>query len=386
MRHSRIATRFIIAIAALVLLAGGAATRITTVASDTRTIAVGSLPWGVAVDGRSGHALVVNRTTDSSGMPAGAGTINVVDTRAGSIVRTIDVGPDPRAVAIDGTTGQAFVANDDDASVTVVDTRSGSVARTIRVGNRPQEVAIDERAGRAFVVNEGDHSVSIVDTRHNAPARTLAVPTSFDYLQDVAVDARTGHLFVGARGNGVSAVLDLDPRNGTIRHAMTVDGDLNRLAIDASTGRVFVAGSDGLSVFDARSGRLLQSFAAGSDVTSVAVDTRSGRVVLTRPGLTKADGTPLGPGSVTILAVRARGRSRAFDLVPQRSIPVGIMPDAVSVDAASGQAIVVNAGGSALVPDPWSWLPKGLRRLLPFIPPAGTTRNVPGSITVVNLH
>jgi YVTN family beta-propeller protein len=47
------------------------------------------------------------------------------------------------------------VANLDDASVSVLDARRGIVLRTVTVGAQPLAVAVDEQTSRAFVVSYG---------------------------------------------------------------------------------------------------------------------------------------------------------------------------------------------------------------------------------------
>ena len=49
-----------------------------------------------------------------------------------------------------------------------------------------------------------------------------------------------------------------------------------------------------------------------------------------------------------------------------RMVPVGVQPLAVAVDARTGQAFVVNYGGTVRQPPPWAgpWVPR-LRQWLP---------------------
>jgi hypothetical protein len=63
---------------------------------------------------------------------------------------------------------------------------------------------------------------------------------------------------------------------------------------------------------------------------------------------------------------------------------VGVAPSAVAVDERTGDVFVVNAGGSVSQRGAWAWVPRWLRRWLPFLPSRDAqTRTVPGSLSVV---
>ena len=59
------------------------------------------------------------------------------DASVGPLVRTVTVGRDPLAVAIAVHPGRIFVTNRGSNTVSVLDTRSGTVLRTLPVGARP---------------------------------------------------------------------------------------------------------------------------------------------------------------------------------------------------------------------------------------------------------
>ena len=96
-----------------------------------------------------------------------------------TLVRTVLVGRDPRAMAVDARGGHVFVLTRD--SVSVLDARSGRLRRTVvgaadaasrravlsthaatstaawgvRGIDNPEAVAVDERSGHVFVLNAG---------------------------------------------------------------------------------------------------------------------------------------------------------------------------------------------------------------------------------------
>ena len=71
-------------------------------------------------------------------------------------MRTVSVGIDPVAVAVDPQTGAAFVVNHGDGqmgSISVLDSRNGRVLRSVVVGDDPSMVAVDVAARRVLVVH-----------------------------------------------------------------------------------------------------------------------------------------------------------------------------------------------------------------------------------------
>lgn len=367
MRRARIA----IGAALLAALAAGVAVYHASMAADTgvRTIALGTLPWAVAVDAGTGHAFVLDRMTDPNGLPRGAGSMSILDTRSGTILHRASVGPDPRAVATDDRTGRVYVANDDDASVSVLDARDGAVRQDISVGPQPHALALDTRTDRGFVVNTGDGTVSVLDLRRGVALRTFRLDTQ--EIASIAVDERTGRVLIGGPGR----ITVLDARSGALVRTIALNGDADQMAVDTRTGRVYVASNGTLSVLDAGTGQVRSVFSVGDTVSAVAVDERRDRIFVARQGILDNDGNPTGPGSVSVLDARSG--------TVLRTVPVGVAPVALAVDQRTGGAVVVNAGGTIPVANPWSWVPAWIRRHIPWIDTSGT-RAVPGGVSLIS--
>jgi DNA-binding beta-propeller fold protein YncE len=77
-----------------------------------RTITAGGHPSALAVDARRGRVLVANMgVTDTNGLPTGAGRVDIVSALDGAVLRSVPVGVAPSALAIDERTGRAVVVN-----------------------------------------------------------------------------------------------------------------------------------------------------------------------------------------------------------------------------------------------------------------------------------
>ncbi|MDB5101681.1 MAG: cell surface protein, partial [Cyanobacteria bacterium RYN_339] len=81
----------------------------------------------------------------------------------------------PRALAVDprGIQQYLYVVCEVANSVAVVDRRSRQVVRSINVGRRPYAIAMTPGGERAFVTNSDDDTVSVIDTTTNNVVSTI---------------------------------------------------------------------------------------------------------------------------------------------------------------------------------------------------------------------
>lgn len=152
---------------------------------------------------------------------------------------------------MDERTGRAFVT-DADGSVSVLDTRDGSVIRTVAVAGNPTELGVDAATGRVFVLlNPG---VCTLDARTGAVLRTVAVGNtpagaSVHNPLDIVVDARTSRVFVTELNDAVSV---LDARNGRVLRRLPAGPGPVALALDEANGRLLAVNPVGGDPRDAR--------------------------------------------------------------------------------------------------------------------------------------
>ena len=373
-------TRWLGAALLLVVLAGLVAWRHADSAPVVRTVAVGTFT-GVEVDAQTGRAFVDN--DDASG-------VTILASPGGRVLRTIATGADPDGMAVEVPRARVFVADHDQnmlsssgasvmsgpaahsGYVDVLDARSGRNLSTIPVGADPDAVAVDQQSGAVFAIT-ADTTVSILDVRRRTVVSTTVLSQD---LRALAVDARTHRVFVVNDLEGIVSVLDA--RSGAKLRTVAVGPRPSAIAVDERMGRVYVVnnGDNSLSILDAHSGTPLQRVAVGQNPDAVAVDERRGLVYVAGWGATDAAGNPMGPGSVDMLDARTGQLAR--------SIAVGVAPSAVAVDERTGDAFVVNAGGPLSRPSAWAWVPRWMRRWLPFLPAGDAqTRTAPCSLSVV---
>jgi DNA-binding beta-propeller fold protein YncE len=178
------------------------------------------------------------------------------------------------------------------------------------------------------------NGVLYLDVRHVKLVATITLRAS---PSAIAVDARTGHVFVVTETASIAGTMNpagvtlLDPGNGRAPRTTTIGGFPQGIAVADRAGRVFVAGGgDGtsVSVLDARTGRLVQTVPTGTYPGIVAVDNGRGRAFV-------ATGNATG-NSVLVLDTRT-GKI-------ERAIPIrGEIVKAMVVDERTGRAFVVSA-------------------------------------------
>ncbi len=245
-------------------------------------------------------------------------------------LRTVRVGQNPALVAIDAHDHRIFVANEGPlsfdyalptrpASVSTLDERTGAVLRTVRVGQGPVSLAFDAPTGRVFVLcagrvnfadgySGGGGSVSVLDAATGALLRMLPVGptpltvsgsgTSPTGRQALAVDPTSGRVYVAAPAK----VLVLDGATGAVRRTIAVragvtpsvpapsviavDGRARRLYVGDSgdTAMLFVplSGVSGLfGVLDAATGKGIANIAVTeSGISVIAGDEQAGRMLV----------------------------------------------------------------------------------------------------------
>lgn len=337
----------------------------------------------LSVDAVSGRAVAVSYT---------AGTASTIDTRTGRLLRVVRVGQGAVGVLVDEQTHRAFVESrpggygtDARGSIGVLDTTSGALLRRVIVGLSPDGMALAAGEGRVYVLNGQDGTVSVLDVRSGALVRTIAL-TAGGFPSGpgtIVVDERTHRAFVD---HGWIHVFDT--RTGAIVALHKVSTVPGPLGLDVHTQRVFAATyRDGhIRMLDGASGRLLRTIDVGIAPQDLEVDDAARRVYVVIPGPVLATAPPgavgptytRGPGRVWVLDARS---GAVLERTNVGMAPVGVVTTGPSLK----RALVLNMAGLVRAPDPWAWVPTTIRRHAPFIPPPpqGFT-SVNGSVSILD--
>ncbi len=244
------------------------------------------------------------------------------------------------AVAILGASGGG-------ATLWMAHAAGESVLSTIDTSHagQPASAVVDERANRALFAGF-DRGVSLVDTRDGELVRAIGVGAPAR-LHTLAVATRAGHAFVVSMGRqgspgvppGSSTVSMIDTRGGAVLRTTTLGIEAGPVAVDEITGYVFVAatgptkrdgtprGPGAVSMIDARSGALVHTVAVGLGPTAIAVDGRTGRAFVLNGQSDSVSVVDTSSGTV------------------RRTVRVGRNPLAAAVDEVTGRVFVTSPGG-----------------------------------------
>jgi len=389
------------------------------------TTPLASAPIDLAVDARQGRMFVAEQAT--AGVP---GTLVVIDTWTGRILRTVTVPAPISWLAADAAHRRLWVASPDagyGGILSVVDAATGRSLGVWHVRASPLAMAMDARTGRALVLSAdvtgapgvgGATYVSILDAASGRLVRRTSLPGSS--ARGVAVDDDAGHAYAACGPfipipGAPRRVVAVDMGTGRIIRVALLRHDPFGLVVDAATGRAFVAESGpwaqrlvgmpggsmsvtlpaaaGTVTMLDRQGRAVRTVGIGLGAAAVALDAPRHRLIVTNPGARDARLTIGASSYVARAPVSGPGGVRLLDTrtgAVERTIDAGVSPFAVAVDAGRGRAVVIDAGGDPAAPtgpasDPWRWVPSALRRQLPFLaaprPPASAARIATFDIT-----
>jgi len=170
----------------------------------------------------------------------GSNSVTVLDLINMVSAKTIPVGSDPVAVAVNPKKNEVYVANSGSGTISVIDAVTNRVAATIRVHRQPVSIDVNADGTRAYVVNAGSNNVSVLDLTARRQIATFGVGES-PAMARISPDGNT--LVVTNRGgNSVSIV---DAHSLVVRAVFTGCSQASQPVILPDSSKAFVACSGG---------------------------------------------------------------------------------------------------------------------------------------------
>jgi len=335
----------------------------------------------VAVDERDGRVYVVSA---GAGYIGSRGVVSVLDATTGRRVRTVFVGGDPWALAVDGRTRHLVIAGFRwvtggggsgyaTTHLTTLDARSGHVIRDLSLGRVGiSALAVDDHAGRAVAltnnffgssgVNPNSGAVQILDTTTGA----LVQSTPLNGLPTALVaDVRTGRIIV--------------THNGPARVVTTTQTGPGGV-VQGQSVSLAPTGKGRVSVLETRSGRLLRTAQVDGVPGAVALGVTPGHILVASASPSGTGGQLLGGGTMTLL------NEQTGVIQSVVSVAAPLTARTLAVDSRAGRVFTLNDGVASTAQDPWGWMPSWLRTRLPFLPAHPVrTRPVPARVTVLTM-
>lgn len=228
------------------------------------TIAVGYLPYGVAVNPLTNQIYVANQCGNDPTC-ASTGTLSVIDGGSNSVIATVIVGSDPYAVTVNTITNRIYVVNGCGTdptcttyagSVSVIDGASDTVLATVPVGASPENPVINQTTNQIYVPNScgtdstcaypyaGPGTVTVIDGATNNPS-TVQVGV---YPWDLDVNPVTNKIYVANQCgdnlecNGLGSVTVIDGSNLSTTEVGAGGYNPFAVAVNSTTNKIFVLG------------------------------------------------------------------------------------------------------------------------------------------------
>jgi YVTN family beta-propeller protein len=344
-------------------------------ASGNATAAFGSAsaPRAAMAGPRPSNASPFSRWLSVRGHEAGlAGLAGSRSKAGGPGGRTIAVGNNPVAVAVDQATHTAYVGNGNDGTVSVINTATCNIVVSFGCGQTPPTVtlrqaplsgpvdaAVDQATDTVYVVGLGTNTVSVIDGRtcnatvtsgcENIPP-TVAVGGGPD---GVAVDQATDTVYVANVNDNTVSVIDGATCNATVTTGcgqtpatVAVGVQPGVPAVDQATDTVYVPDSDngGLGMVSVIDGMTCNATVrTGCDQSPPAIPVGFSPLAAAVDQATDTVYVPTGPvgpatnlGSVYVIngstcnAAVTSGCGQSAPTVTVGSNPIGVVVDPVT--------------------------------------------------------
>jgi YVTN family beta-propeller protein len=224
-------------------------------------------PWatGMAYDATSTDILVGEC----------GGVVRSIDTANDSVGPPISVGGLPSAIAVNTSTGNAYVVNWDTNSLAVVAANGSSVISYLIIGGAPEAVAVDNSTGTAYVF--ASNNVSIINLTSHARVGSIAVGVNATSLQlsggalspylwaspqSILLDPLSQEVFVANSGNNTVSVISA--RTNAVVATIPVASEPLALAWNNETNKIYVACSGQLDIISVGTLRVEANYSMGA--------------------------------------------------------------------------------------------------------------------------
>ena len=193
------------------------------------------------------------------------------------------------SLAINTTTNKVYTANLDAMTVSVINGNSNTLEDTISLDIEPFDIAVNPNTNKIYVAgtkNEGqEQAVIIIDGGTNSVLASIKID---DSATRIAVNSQTNKIYTGGYSKNILSVID--GATNTVTQKITVknvSGDINEIAIDPVSNKIFAAFRDGetfsgniISVIDGSTNQVLSELKLdrNGEPVGLAVDKDSSKL------------------------------------------------------------------------------------------------------------
>jgi DNA-binding beta-propeller fold protein YncE len=196
--------------------------------------------------------------------------VAVVDAATLKEVNSIKTTGPTDAIIYEPKNHLVYVTHDDGTEVWVIDPKAAKIVATVAIPGAPEVMAYDESTDRIYLNIKTKDIVAVIDPKSNkVVAQWPTAPATKPH--GLALDADNHRIF-SAGDNGKLVVIDT--KTGAVTDAVDIVPKVDQIAFGASSGLVYCAGTDRMSVVRATGGKvqLLGDMTTAATARNVAVD------------------------------------------------------------------------------------------------------------------
>ncbi|QUL54637.1 YncE family protein [Paenibacillus tritici] len=187
------------------------------------------------------------------------GYVAVIDPVEARIIKRIQVGANPGAMAMDPDEKKLFVANTRIGSLSIIDTSTHSIINTVPVGNmssipaRPVAVLVASNGKKAYVANYGNKNVTIIDSLTNTVLKNVDVGPGRPFA--LASNENSSYIYVACKvADGKDYVAAISIADDSVhpygsQFQLTFDTAHNPLVVHPDGHTQIALGQTGMLIF-----------------------------------------------------------------------------------------------------------------------------------------
>lgn len=232
--------------------------------------------------------------------------VNVVDTKTGNLVGTIQNTPGVHGIAFAPELNKGFISVGKDTSVTVFNLKTLEFIARIKVtGNNPDAIMFDPFSQKVFTFNGRSANATAIDVKTNQVVGTI----SFEGKPEFPVSDENGKIYVNIEDKSLISVINTNTLKVEQSWSIAPGEEPSGLAFNKITNRLFsVCSNKLLVVVDSQNGKIVATLPIGDGCDGVKFDPELKRIY-----------TSNGEGTMTIIQEEDANTFKVIENLPTQS-------------------------------------------------------------------
>lgn len=236
------------------------------------SIATGREPRGIALDKTRGLAYVALSGDDA---------VQIIDVFSDSTLSRIrlNLGDEPREIAITGDGATAVTANYGSNTASIIDTAGQFEAKRLSVGEGPVSVVTDPAGLKAYIFNSMSNSISVVDLARKEVGATITLDET-PYRGDFSGKGDSLYVITMDSPN----LLVIDPATLTVKDKIFVGLGALSIKVNTRTNLIYIGKRDNeISVIDPFALMSIDMIGTRSSVKYLTIDAEENALLALEP-------------------------------------------------------------------------------------------------------